>query len=43
VFTPEGVHFFYNPYEIAAYARGPIELTIPYEELKGIIRKEAVF
>lgn len=43
VFTPEGVLFFYNPYEIAAYARGPIELTIPYEELKGIIRKEAVF
>lgn len=43
VFTPEGVLFFYNPYEIAAYARGPIELTIPYEELKGIIKKEAVF
>lgn len=43
VFTPEGVHFFYNPYEIAAYARGPIELTVPYDELKDIIRKEAVF
>lgn len=43
VFTLEGVLFFYNPYEIAAYARGPIEFTIPYEELKGIIRKEAVF
>jgi hypothetical protein len=43
VFTPEGVLFFYNPYEIAAYARGPIELTILYEELKGIIRREAVF
>lgn len=43
VFTTEGVLFYYNPYEIAAYARGPIEFTIPYEELKGIIRKEAVF
>lgn len=43
VFTPEGVLFFYNPYEIAAYARGPIELTIPYGELGGIIRREAVF
>mgnify|MGYP002384269420 FL=1 len=43
VFTPDGVLFFYNPYEIAAYARGPIELTIPYDELKGIIRKDAVF
>ncbi|WP_353721359.1 DUF3298 domain-containing protein [Dyadobacter sp. 676] len=43
VFTPEGVLFFYNPYEIAAYARGPIEFTIPYQELKGIIREDAVF
>jgi hypothetical protein len=43
VFTADGVLFYYNPYEIAAYARGPIEFTIPYEDLKGIVRKEAVF
>lgn len=43
VFTSEGVLFYYNPYEIAAYARGVIEFTIPYDELKGIIRKDAVF
>ena len=43
VFTQEGVLFYYNPYEIAAYARGPIEFTVPYDELKGIVRKEAVF
>lgn len=43
VFTPEGVLFYYNPYEIAAYARGAIDFTIPYDELKGIVRREAVF
>lgn len=43
VFTPKGVLFYYNPYEIAAYARGPIEFTIPYSELEGIVKKDAVF
>lgn len=43
VFTSEGVLFYYNPYEIAAYARGVIDFTIPYDELKGIIRKDAAF
>lgn len=43
VFKPEGMHFYYNPYEIAAYARGAIEFTIPYDELKGIVKKEDVF
>jgi hypothetical protein len=42
-FTREGVLFYYNPYEIAAYARGPIEFTIPYSELDGIIKKELIF
>ncbi|MCF0073061.1 DUF3298 and DUF4163 domain-containing protein [Dyadobacter sp. CY261] len=43
VFTQEGVLFYYNPYEIAAYVRGAIDFTIPYEDLKGIIRKDAAF
>ena len=43
VFMPEGVLFYYNPYEIAAYARGAIQFTIPYEELDGVIDKEKVF
>lgn len=43
VFTTKGVLFYYNPYEIAAYARGPIEFTIPYSELEGIVKKDAVF
>jgi hypothetical protein len=42
-FTPKGVLFYYNPYEIAAYARGPITFTIPYSDLKGIIREDLVF
>jgi len=42
-FTKEGVFLYYNPYEIAAYARGDISFTIPYKELEGIIRKELIF
>ena len=33
-----GMIFYYNPYEIAAYALGPIEVTVPYTQLGGIIR-----
>ncbi|MCK8492751.1 DUF3298 and DUF4163 domain-containing protein [Spirosoma sp. RP8] len=33
-----GLIFYYNPYEIAAYAVGPIEVTVPYEQLNGILR-----
>nr|WP_295934888.1 DUF3298 and DUF4163 domain-containing protein [uncultured Dyadobacter sp.] len=43
VFTPQGVLFYYNPYEIAAYVRGAIEFTIPYAALEGIVKKDAVF
>ena len=43
VFTPEGILFYYNPYEIAAYARGAIQFTIPYNELDGVIDREKVF
>ncbi|WP_338875422.1 DUF3298 domain-containing protein [Spirosoma sp. SC4-14] len=34
----DGLIFYYNPYEIAAYAVGPIEVTVPYEQLNGIVR-----
>ena len=34
----EGLVFYYNPYEIAAYAVGPIQVTVPYEKLDGILR-----
>lgn len=42
-FTQEGVLFYYNPYEIAAYARGSIFFTIPYHELNGIVKKDLLF
>lgn len=33
----EGVHYIYNQYEIAPYSMGPIEVTIPHEDIKSII------
>ncbi len=32
--TDSGFYFFYNNYEIAAYAVGPTELLIPYESIR---------
>ena len=33
-FTEEGVKLLYNPYEVAAYADGPIVLMLPFKEVK---------
>ncbi len=41
-FTEQGLLFHYNPYEVAAYALGPTRFTIPYAELEGLVRLEAV-
>lgn len=38
----EGVHYIYNQYEIAPYSMGPIEVTIPYEDIKSIIIPESI-
>jgi hypothetical protein len=35
--TSKGILFKYNPYEIAAYAYGEIELFVPFEEVKGVV------
>ncbi len=35
--TQKGILFLYNPYEIAAYAMGEIELFIPFEEVKSVV------
>lgn len=35
--TPDGLVFYFNPYEIASYADGPTELVIPYSDLKDWI------
>ncbi len=40
--TEEGLTLLYNPYEAAPYATGATELTIPYTDLKGIIRDEFI-
>jgi hypothetical protein len=34
-FRKEGIVFFYNGYEVAAYADGPTAIVIPYEKLAG--------
>jgi len=38
-FKKEGVVFYYNSYEIAAYAAGPTEVLIPYEEIKDWLKQ----
>ncbi len=35
--TKEGIIFTYNPYEIACFAVGTVSITIPYEELEGLL------
>jgi hypothetical protein len=34
----EGLTFYYNPYDIAPYAMGPTEFTLPYELITDLIR-----
>ncbi len=38
----EGVHYVYNQYEIAPYSMGPIEVTIPYKDIKSIIIPQSI-
>ena len=35
--TSKGILFLYNPYEIAAYVYGEIELFIPFSEIKSVV------
>ncbi|MDR2026691.1 MAG: DUF3298 and DUF4163 domain-containing protein [Prevotellaceae bacterium] len=37
-FTSEGLVFCYNPYEIAPYSFGLIQLTLPYEKVEKLIQ-----
>ncbi len=39
----DGIGFFYNVYEIAAYATGSTELFCTFYDLKGILRKDNPF
>lgn len=38
----EGIHYAFNQYEIAPYVMGVIEVDIPYEDLKDILKAENV-
>ena len=38
--TETGLYFYYNPYEAAAYAVGPTEFVLPYDELKEVLAKK---
>lgn len=38
--TEQGVMLRYQPYEIAAYAYGMPEFTVPYSKLKGIVKPQ---
>ncbi|WP_299413196.1 DUF3298 and DUF4163 domain-containing protein [Acaryochloris sp. IP29b_bin.148] len=40
--TPKGLLFFFNTYEIGPYVMGPTELLIPYPELKGLVKNQAL-
>lgn len=36
-FTYDGIQLLYNPYEVASYADGAIELTLPYQEVQEFL------
>lgn len=36
--TQQGLVLYYNSYEIAAYAKGPTELVIPFDQIAGILK-----
>lgn len=38
----DSLYLFYNPYEIAPYALGPTDFSLPFDQLKSILRKEKI-
>ncbi len=41
-FAPEGIHFYYNSYEIKSYMQGTTDLLISYTKIKKLIRPGSV-
>lgn len=41
LFTPEGIKFLYNEYEIKPYSSGRTELLIPYDSIRHFLRPES--
>lgn len=42
-FTPEGITFYYNPYEIAPFSEGATEVTVPYTIMAPFFRSPYQF
>lgn len=40
--TSEGIKFIYNPYEIASWAEGLIEIFLPYSDIKDFINENSL-
>ncbi|SHI40438.1 DUF3298 and DUF4163 domain-containing protein [Pseudozobellia thermophila] len=40
-FTEAGIKLLYNPYEVASYADGPIEIILPFEDIAPFLVKKA--
>lgn len=40
--TKEGILFLYNPYEIKAYAAGTTKLTVPFSQIKDIMKESSI-
>lgn len=40
--SKDGLNFFYNNYEITAYAYGPTELFVPYKSIKKLIKPDGL-
>jgi hypothetical protein len=40
ILTDKGVTFSYTPYEIGAYALGQINLFVPYERIKAVLKED---
>ncbi|MDC7994839.1 DUF3298 and DUF4163 domain-containing protein [Altibacter sp. HG106] len=41
-FTSEGVLLIYNPYEIASYAEGAIELSLPWKDIEPYLKTSSL-
>lgn len=37
--VPDGLRFFYNPYEVAPWAVGPTEITLTWEQLRDLVER----
>lgn len=40
--TSQGLKFLYNPYEIKPYAAGTTELTVPFTEIKALLKPSSI-